>query len=251
VRVDRKADRRQRRATPSRRDWQEGSRAFRTALATVGAACFIQVLLELIKALIQWLLSIGSVMTTISSNTTIGIYLGPQSYVNPIVIDPGVTVSNSGNAVYASSGYWEVQNGGTIFSTSLGGVDLLAGGSVTNTASASITGVSAGILFAGGAGTVINSGTVAGADTGVLLEAGGSVTNAASASIKGTSVSPLFFDKGVQVDGGAGTVVNSGFISGIHLAAGGTVINSGIPRLNEVSGEIACLWWLDGFRWRA
>jgi hypothetical protein len=24
-----------------------------------------------------------------------------------------------------------------------------------------------------------------------------------------------------------------------------------IPRLNEVSGEIACLWWLDGFRWRA
>jgi transposase-like protein len=24
-----------------------------------------------------------------------------------------------------------------------------------------------------------------------------------------------------------------------------------IPRLNEDSGEVACLWWLDGFRWGA
>jgi hypothetical protein len=73
-------------------------------------------------------------MTTISSSTTIGITLSSPSYANPIVVNSGVTISNSGNAVYASSGYWAIQNGGTISSTNQDGVDLLSGGSVTRAA---------------------------------------------------------------------------------------------------------------------
>ena len=45
-------------------------------------------------------------MSTISSSTTIGITLSSPTYVNPIVVDSGVTISNSGEAVYAASGFW-------------------------------------------------------------------------------------------------------------------------------------------------
>ncbi len=121
-------------------------------------------------------------------------------------------------------------NSGTIAATYSGGpgagvgVALSAGGSVTNATLASISGSDNGVEIAGGAGTVVNSGTISGT-VGVLLHAGGSVTNAASASIRGGNF-------GVSINGGAGTVVNSGTISaggygvGILLVAGGSVTNA-------------------------
>jgi hypothetical protein len=54
---------------------------------------------------------------------------------------------------------------------------LGAGGSVTNAASASIMGLYYGVETTGGAGTVVNSGTIAATDyagMGVYLKAGGS-----------------------------------------------------------------------------
>jgi hypothetical protein len=57
-------------------------------------------------------------MTTISSSTSIGITLTSPAYVNPIVINPGVTVANSGgNGIYASAGSWTIQNNGGISGT--------------------------------------------------------------------------------------------------------------------------------------
>ena len=50
-------------------------------------------------------------MTTISSSTTLGITPTSTAYVNPIVVDPGVTITNSGNAVYAAGGYWAIRAG--------------------------------------------------------------------------------------------------------------------------------------------
>src|SRR5438105_9479788 len=123
-------------------------------------------------------------MTTISSSTTIGITLTNPPDVNPIVVNPGVTISNIGNAVYANSsgGSWTIQNSGHIAGSGSffngDGVALLAGGSVTNAASASITAVIDGVHIANGAGTVLNSGTIA-AYAGIVLSAGGSVTNGA------------------------------------------------------------------------
>ena len=47
-------------------------------------------------------------MTTISASSTIGIYLVSPSFTNPVVINPGVTISTSGNSVYAFTGAWTI-----------------------------------------------------------------------------------------------------------------------------------------------
>ena len=80
-------------------------------------------------------------MTTISSNSTVGIYLSSPSYTNAVVINPGVTISNIGNGISASPTAWTIQNYGSIAGspTSGVGVYLSAGGSVTNHSSGSIS----------------------------------------------------------------------------------------------------------------
>jgi hypothetical protein len=126
-------------------------------------------------------------MTTITKSTNVGITLSSPTDVNPIVIDSGVTISNVGNAVYGPGGSWTIQNDGKISSSFLDGV-LLRAGSVTNASTDSITGVVDGVAIAGTAGTVVNSGSIAGTGTagiGVVLRLGGSVSNAAGAAITG------------------------------------------------------------------
>jgi hypothetical protein len=108
-------------------------------------------------------------MTTITANSTVGIYLTSPSYTSPLVINPGVSISG-----YA-------------------GVDLVSGGTVSNAASALITGVIEGVGISGGAGTMVSYGNIAGTGIGgigVILDSGGSITNAAAASISGT-VEPI------------------------------------------------------------
>jgi len=175
-------------------------------------------------------------MTTISVSTTLGINLNPASYTNPIVIDAGVTVSYAGLLGNAINGYDEfivIQNDGTISGPSVGGnfdnvccgVYLDDGGSVTNAASASITAGYSAVQIVGGAGTVVNDGSVAGTGThgrGVFLFRGGSVNNAASASIAGELA-------GVVINYSAGTVANDGTITSGGVAVyldGGLVTNA-------------------------
>ena len=164
-------------------------------------------------------------MTTISSSTTIGITLSAPRYVNPIVVNPGVTISNTGDALYGPPlGSWTIENYGSILSTAAYGIDL-TGGSVTNAAAGSITGRYTGVYIGGGAGTVVNSGSIVGAaNFGVHLDSGGLVSN--SGSIRSGSAAAV----GVEISGAAGTVINSGSIGGagkgIALFAGGSVTNA-------------------------
>jgi hypothetical protein len=169
-------------------------------------------------------------MTTITASTTIGIDLNPAIYTSPVVISAGVTVSNTGysNAVYRHTGattFFVIDNNGTIANPGGQiGVYLAPGGSVTNAATASITGAQYGVIISGGAGTLVNDGSIISSVIGVDLRSGGSVTNGTSASI-----TSAYF--GVIISGGAGTVVNDGSITssgiGVRLI-GGTLTNAGL-----------------------
>ena len=178
-------------------------------------------------------------MTTISASSTVGIVLSSPSYANPVSINPGVTISSGGNAVYAPSLYWTIQNGGLIAgnpaappaTANAAGIRLFLGGDITNQSTATITGYH-GIYADYGNGpkptNVLNFGSIGGNPTfgdGVYLGTGGSVTNQSGGSISGYH----------GISGQSLTVVNDGSIAGntltpnigagVDLHAGGAVTN--------------------------
>jgi T5SS/PEP-CTERM-associated repeat protein len=132
----------------------------------------------------------------------------------------GSSASSIGVILGAGGGVTN-QGSGTI--SGYTGVDLTAGGTVTNAASASITGIYEGLGVSGGAGTVVNDGDIAGTGVGgigIILGSGGTIVNAASASITGNVL-------GVDLSAG-GTLANAGTVvgnAGTAVAFGGTGSN--------------------------
>src|SRR5438128_207938 len=129
------------------------------------------------------------------TSTTSGIVLTgtPQ---NPVTIVAGAYVTNStgthsGDAVYGNTATaWSIANFGTIKATTTAsaGIDLKAGGTITNAVAAQVAALANGILISGSAGKVSNSGTIKGTGTsgnGVKLSAGGLITNDASGATAG------------------------------------------------------------------
>jgi Hint domain len=178
-------------------------------------------------------------MTTITSSSTIGIYLSSPSYTNPVVINSDVFISSTTDGISAATGFWTIENYGRIAGGVFPGVgiNLKAGGSVTNAADASIIGYG-GVKISGGSGTLVNDGFIASTGTswyGVYLKSGGLITNASSGTISGYVA--------VQVSGGTGTVVNFGSIAGIGnhgfgLGPAGVYLGSGGSVTNATSASI-------------
>ena len=148
------------------------------------------------------------------------------------------TGSVSGNSfgVFVTGAGGAVTNNGSITSAKYGGVELVKGGSVTNSVGASIKGGSIGVYAGtGGTGTLTNSGSISAigaSGAGVDFAGGGTVTNNSGGSISGAAF-------GVFTSGVAGTLSNSGSISGAHgvgLEAGGSVTNAASA---SITGQVA------------
>ncbi len=131
-----------------------------------------------------------------------------------------------GDGVAISTSAGTVVNAGVIVANNLG-VWMQAGGQVINgpggAAAASITGVTNGIVIAGGSGAVANYGTIGASGTygaSIFLADGGSVTNEASGSIIGAS-------NAVAIFFAPGAVTNLGTIAAIGSAGYGAVLSDG------------------------
>jgi hypothetical protein len=168
-----------------------------------------------------------------------GITLSDKKTENPATIAVGGYVTNEGSANNGTALFgtaaaaWTITNLGRIngkSGSSSNGIQLRAGGFVTNgesgLASGLITANLYGIEIEGKPGTVVNYGQILGLGRnggGVALKAGGTVFS--DGLIEGTA-------NGVAIGGGAGTVSNAGTIvspagNGVALLSGGAVTNAG------------------------
>ena len=168
-------------------------------------------------------------MTTITASSTVGISLSSPAYTNPVVVDPGVTIYGFDHALFANSGYWTIQNDGTLTGHLGDGIYLGAGGIVTNVSGARISAYSAGVGISNAAGTVINAGSIASGRYGVYLTQGGALTNQSGGAISG--LYQALFDRGAPA-----AVDNAGKLAG---ARGGIHATSALTVTNRSGGTIS------------
>ncbi len=171
--------------------------------------------------------------------------------VTTLIVDAGARVYGSG---VSAGAYLQIDNYGTIKASDKYGLDLLAGGSLTNAAvvegardgvnlqaggavvngtpqnaAALISGTRYGVHARYGRATVSNFGTISGGAGGLLLTAGGLVTNGSDGA---TSATIAGGDYGIEVRYGPAAITNLGTIAGtykggVELKAGGSITNGG------------------------
>ena len=139
--------------------------------------------------------------------------------------------------VYIVGGAGAVTNSGAITGTSHGGVALVGGGAIANNSGGTISGASFGVTIDGGAAatnTVANTGGIYSTGTNsasVILGLGGAVTNQSGGTISGVGA-------GVSINGGVGSVINAGHISGAAPSSIGALLESGgaVTNTGKISG---------------
>ncbi|HEV8680650.1 MAG TPA: calcium-binding protein [Stellaceae bacterium] len=165
-----------------------------------------------------------------------GIILNDPATQATITITGTVSASDA-DVVYGAALFpWDITNLGTIENTGTtgAGIELMQGGSVTNSNTSSrIAGNNYGVVIRGAPGTVSNSGTIVATgtthlDSAVRLSAGGRISNGGTGN---TAALIAAGGHAVAIRGAAGTVSNfgtmsnSGTYSTVVLQAGGTVTN--------------------------
>jgi len=172
----------------------------------------------------------GSTVTDRGINNTTSAYFsdtGSGTYnvsVGGVSLGNTTIVTGGGNTdlLYFSTG--SVTNAGTL-TAAANGIFIVGNGTVTNSASGSITATHEDGISIGSTGTVTNSGSISSSNASGVFLGSGTVNNAASGTISGYY--------GVNIYN-AGTVTNSGSITGtggfgskaIWLEAGGTITNA-------------------------
>src|SRR5579871_6530959 len=174
-------------------------------------------------------------MTTISESSTYGIYLNAAHDTNPVVIQPGVSITyEGGDAVAAYYGNWTIVHAGYVANFGYYGssIYLGGGGGVTNEAAGVIAAPAStlsAIYITGGSGSVTNYGKI---NAGIWLEGGGGVVNASGGTITSTGT---YGGYGVGLYDG-GTVTNAGIINGSLVGIDGS--HYGATVINESGGMI-------------
>ena len=173
--------------------------------------------------------SAGSVKATASGADAIDGGSGVAWSIN----NSGTVASSQRYGVSLHGAGSSIVNSGSISGNageSFYGVDMEAGGTVTNTSAGYITGGEDAIFGAGAALNVNNSGQIVSTfDDGVGLFKGGSVINNAGAVIQAPTGGG-FGPAGVYIPSGSANVVNHGSITGqygVYLGVAGTVENAG------------------------
>jgi hypothetical protein len=174
------------------------------------------------------------------TGTPSGVVLsGTGTYSNPVTIVSDATVT--GQPAVLAQDVRGIENDGTVTGTNTG-IELKAGGSVTNIAGATITGYSIGIVGdTGGVPTDVFNDGVIGATAplafsyyppsgfGIRLNAGGSISNGSEGTISGYN--------GISIRHAYGSIDNAGTIAaystGISMGSQGGSIT------NEVGGVIS------------
>jgi Hint domain len=162
---------------------------------------------------------------TVGGAASVGIYLKGSNFVTNTSTG---SISGRHYGIYVTGAAGTVVNSGSISESLVVGatadaISFKDGGSVTNQASAHISG-STGVYITGASGTVVNYGSILGSNNyGVDLVDGGTVTNKTSALISAVGT-------GILVGGDPATINNSGTVTGgsigIKLNGGGSVTNA-------------------------
>jgi hypothetical protein len=202
----------------------------------------------------------GGVGTTISTSTTAGITLSSPPDTSPVVIESGVSVTSSQNGVYAATGPWTIQNEGTI-TGHFDGVNLLAGGTVSN--AGTITGSGGTAVYLGGTGSnllVVRPGAVfngnvvgsasasntlelaAGSSTGTLSGLGSNFANFGTLTVDGGATWELTGTNTIAAGTtltNDGTLIDEGMLTDADSISGGISVGSGGVLTNAAGGTIA------------
>ncbi len=163
--------------------------------------------------------------TVISANQSSTLNLSSYGAAG-VSISNGVSITSTGLAAVSATVAAQLGNAGQVSDMSGSGIDLGAGGAVSN--SGSINGADYGVRVNGAAGQVSNTGAIAAGYDGVSLNKGGIVSN--SGSIFGAHI-------GVYTGNGQGSVSNSGTITArsgdaVSLYSGGSLTNTASGQLN-------------------